>query len=307
MAELFLLWEPSAMTSLATFSDNTAELLARVRPAVVGVSSRAGPLCSGAIWRSQVIVTSEQALGHDEVLTVTLDDGVETTATVVGRDPTTNTAVLRIDRANAPAVELGDAAAIAPGHIAVAVGRHRTGPPLCALGTVALAGETWHSMAGGKIDRLIRLDIRPAGEIEGAPVFDAAGRVFGMVAAGPRRSMLAIPASTVTRAVDQLVAKGRIVRGYLGVGVQLTRLAEEQGRRRRALLVISVAPNGPAARAGMTVGDILLNVDDTEVRTSYDLLWLLGPESVGKPMVAKGLRGGVAFEWRFEVGERPAA
>lgn len=295
------------MTSLMTFSNDMAALVARVRPAVVAVGGRAGPICSGVVWRSQVVVTSEQALGHDEALTVTLDSGVETSATVAGRDPTTNTAVLRIDDTDAKAASLGDAAAIAPGQIAVAVGRHRTGHALSALGTVALAGDAWRSMAGGRIDRLIRLDIRPAREIEGAPVFDAAGRAFGVVAAGPRRTVLAIPASTVTRAVDQLLAKGRIVRGYLGVGVQPARLREAGMPRRRGLLVTSVAPDGPAARAGMTVGDVLLNVDDADVRTRYDLLWLIGSESVGRQVVAKGLRGGAPYEWRIEVGERPAA
>lgn len=293
------------MTSLSAFSGEIAGLVARVRRAVVGVGSRHGPICSGVIWRSQVIVTSEQALGHDETLTVTLDGGVEAAATVAGRDPTTNTAVLRIDRADAAPAELGDAAAIATGHIAVAVGRHRTGDPLCALGVVALAGDAWRSMAGGRIDRLLRLDLLATREIEGAATLDTAGRVFGIVAAGPRRTVLAIPAATVTRSVDQLLAKGRIVRGYLGVEVDRAYLRDEQGRRRRGLLVAGVVPDGPAARAGMVVGDVLLNIDNADVRTRYDLLWLLGPESVGRQIVARGLRGGAPFEWRIEVGERP--
>jgi S1-C subfamily serine protease len=187
----------------------------------------------------------------------------------------------------------------------LAVGRHRSGQVLSALGTVALAGESWRSMAGGLIDRLIRLDLRPSREIEGAPAFDADGRLFGMIAAGPRRTVLVIPAATVTRAVDQLQTKGRITRGYLGVGVQAARLPEAQ--KRRGLLVTSIAADGPAARAGLTVGDVLLNVDDKDVRTRYDLLWLLGSDTVGKQVLAKGLRGGAPFEWRIEVGERPAA
>ena len=292
------------MTSLKTFSNELAELVRRVTPAVVGIRSGGNLLCSGVIWRDGVVVTSEQALGRDETLTVPLDGGTESAATVTGRDPTTNTAVLRIDKTG-PAATLGDAATVATGHIALAVGRHRSGEVLSALGTVALAGESWRSMAGGLIDRLIRLDLRPSREIEGAPVFDVDGRLFGMIAAGPRRTVLVIPASTVTCAVDQLQTKGRITRGYLGVGVQATRLPEAQ--KRRGLLVTSIAADGPAARAGLTVGDVLLNLDDKDVRTRYDLLWLLGSDTVGRQVLAKGLRGGAPFEWRIEVGERPAA
>jgi S1-C subfamily serine protease len=291
------------MTSLKTFSDEVAALVRRAAPAVVGIRGR-DQLCSGVIWRDGVVVTSEQALGQDETRTVLLDGGSEVPATLAGRDPTTNTAVLRIEKAGS-AASIGDAAAMAAGHIALAVGRHRSGQVLSALGTVALAGDPWRSMAGGQIDRLIRLDLRPARELEGAPAFDAEGRLFGMVAAGPRRTVLVIPASTVARAVDQLLAKGRITRGYLGVGVQRARLPEAQ--KRRGLLVTSVAADGPAARAGLTVGDVLLNVGDKDVETRYDLLWLLGSDTVGKQVVAKGLRGGAPFEWRIEVGERPAA
>jgi S1-C subfamily serine protease len=294
----------AGMTSLKTFSDEVAKLVRRVAPAVVGISGRGGVLCSGVLWRESIVVTSEQALDQGETLTVRLDGGTETPAKLAGRDPTTNTAVLRIERAGTPA-SLGDAGAVAAGHLALAVGRHRTGHPISALGTVALAGDAWRSMAGGLIDRLIRLDLRPAREIEGAPAFDADGRLFGMVAAGPRRSVLVIPASTVTRAVDQLLAKGRITRGYFGVGVQATRVPGAD--RRRGLVVVSIAADGPAARAGLTVGDVLLNVDDKDVETRYDLLWLLGSDTVGRQVVAKGLRGGAPFEWRIEVGERPAA
>jgi S1-C subfamily serine protease len=295
------------MTSLKTFSNEVAELVTRVRPAVVGIRSRAGSIGSGVIWRDGIVVASEQALGQDEALTVALDGGAESAATVAGRDPTTNTAVLRLEKSGGEAAAIGDAASVASGHIAIAVGRHRTGQVLSALGTVALAGEPWRSMAGGLIDRLIWLDIRMSREIEGAPVFDADSRLFGMVAAGPRRTVLAIPASTVTRAVDQLLEKGRIVRGYLGVGVQTARLAAAQAPRRRGLLVSSISTDGPAARAGMAVGDVLLNIDDKDVQTRYDLLWLLGSDTVGRRVVAKGLRGGAPFEWRIEVGERPAA
>jgi len=292
------------MTSLKTFSDEVAALVRRVSPAVIAVRGGGKPLCSGVIWRDGVVVTSEQALEQADGFTVRLDGGAEAAATLAGRDPTTNTAVLRIEKGGAAAT-LGDAAAVATGHLAIAVGRHRGGQALSALGTVALAGEPWRSMAGGLIDRLIRLDLRPSREIEGAPVFDAEGRLFGMIAAGPRRTVLAIPASTVTRAVDQLLAKGRVARGYLGVGVQATRLPETQ--KRRVLLVTSIAADGPAARAGVTIGDVLLNVADKDVETRYDLLWLLGSDTVGRQIVAKGLRGGAPFEWRIEVGERPAA
>lgn len=294
------------MTTLTDLSNDLAQFVARVRSGAVAVAGHGGPPFSGIIWREGIIVTSEQALGEEGDITIILDGGEEAKATPVGRDPTTNTAVLRIERRGLLPGERGDTTALAAGQIALAVGRHRSGHPLCALGVVALAGDAWRSMAGGRIDRLIRLDLRAGRELEGAAALDASGRIFGMVSAGPRRTALVIPAETIEGAVAQLLEKGRIARGYLGVGVQPARLATAQAPRRRGLVVVSVEPNGPADRAGITVGDVLLAIDGTEVRTSYDLLGLLGPESVGRPMVAKGLRGGAPFQWRIEIGERPA-
>ena len=294
------------MTTLTDLSNDLTQFIVRVRSGAVAVAGHGEPPFSGIIWREGIVVTSEQALGEEGDITIILDGGEAAKATPIGRDPTTNTAVLRIERPGLLPVEHGDAATLAAGQIALAVGRHRSGHPLCALGAVALAGDAWRSMVGGRIDRLIRLDLRVGRELEGAAVLDASGRIFGMVTAGPRRTVLAIPAETIERAVAQLLEKGRIARGYLGVGVQPARLATAQAPRRKGLVVVNVEPNGPADRAGITVGDVLLAIDGTEVRTSHDLLGLLGPESVGKQMVVTGLRGGAPFQWRIEIGERPA-
>src|SRR5690242_4268710 len=113
------------MTTLKTLSTELAELVGRAAPAVVGIRSNS-LLCSGVIWRDGLVVTSEQALHKDENLTVLLDGGTASTATLAGRDPTTNTALLRIETAGAAAT-LGDAAAVAAGQLALAVGRHRSG------------------------------------------------------------------------------------------------------------------------------------------------------------------------------------
>jgi S1-C subfamily serine protease len=143
----------------------------------------------------------------------------------------------------------------------LALGNHE-GAPIASLGIVAIAGPAWHSLRGGTIDSLIRLDLTLSPAAEGGAVVDVQGRVVGMAVLGPRRRALAIPTSTIDRVVDQLLAKGHVFRGYLGAGLQPVRLgrpsigAHPPGSG-RGILVASIDPDGPAARAGLLVGDIV--------------------------------------------------
>src|SRR5262249_25415030 len=139
-------------------------------------------------------------------------------ASLAGRDPTTDVAVLRFPADGLPVAAIAEATPRA-GQLALAVGAHE-GAALAALGIVAFAGGAWRSARGGTIDSLIRLDLSLSPVAEGGALVDTQGRIIGMTVLGPRRRALAIPASPINRAVDQLLAKGHIVRGYLGAGLQ---------------------------------------------------------------------------------------
>src|SRR5438876_1143596 len=125
---------------------------------------------------------------------------------------------------------------------------------------VAFANGPWHSRRGGTIDRLVRLDLALSPAAEGGAIIDVQGRVIGMAVLGPRRRVLAIPSATIDRAVDQLLARGHVFRGYLGAGLQPLRRHRTSGTSQAkgsGVLVVSVDPNGPSARAGILVGDIV--------------------------------------------------
>jgi S1-C subfamily serine protease len=289
---------PDTATSLLAFSNEIADLVDRAAQSVVTLrGARRRPL-SGLHWRPGVIVTAEEGLEHDDQLSVVLPDGRTGPATLAGRDPTTDIAVLRFQPDGLKTVEAGDAAMLRAGNIVVAVGRNERGP-VASLGIAAVASGAWQSRRGGTIDRLIRLDLRlnPAGE--GGAMVDASGHVLGMTVPGPRRRVLAIPASTIDRVADQLLAKGYIARGYLGAGLTPVRHGG------KGVLIVSLDPAGPAITAGLMVGDLITHWNGQEVARVRGVMQLLGPDSVGTQVALKLVRGGTAAEKTITIGERP--
>lgn len=282
-----------------------AQLVERSARAVVAVHHGGRGTISGIHWRSGVIVTAEEMLEQEKDVTVTLPGGRQVTTALVGRDPSTDVAVLRVAPDALEVAEVTDATALQPGHLVLAIGNY-AGAPLASFGMVAYVGGAWHSMRGGTIDSFLRLDLtlNPAGE--GGALVDAQGRVLGMAVTGPRRRVLAIPTATIDRSVDQLLTKGYVGRGYLGAGLQHARLpADASSSRRAGVLIASLDPEGPAARAGLLVGDVITAWNETPVERTRDVMRLLGPDSVGKSVELKLVRGGAPSVVKITVGERP--
>jgi len=289
-----------AENPLPALSDHVAALVERVAGATVAV--RAGRSWSSGIhWRAGVIVTAEEVLEGDDDIKVVLAGGREVAATLAGRDPTTDVAVLRFAPDGLPVAETADSGSLRPGHLVLAVGRHG-GDPLANLGSVSFVGGAWMSQRGGSIDTLLRLDLSLSPAAEGGALVDAHGRVLGMVVAGPRGRVLAIPRATIDRAVDQLLAKGYVGRGYLGASLQPIRPRKGAGE---GVLVVGIDPEGPAARAGLIVGDIVTAWNATPVGRVREIMRLLGPESVGNPVDLALSRGGAATALKIVIGERP--
>ena len=284
---------------LIAFSDHAAALVERVAGAIVAV--RAGRTWSSGIhWRSGVIVTAEEVLEGDDDIKVVLPGGREVAASLAGRDPSTDVAVLRFQPDGLPVAETAPGGALRTGNAVLAVGSH-AGAAVASFGIVGFVGGAWHSRRGGTIDTLLRLDLTLSPAAEGGALVGMAGRVLGMAVSGPRGRVLAIPAVTIDRAVDQLLAKGYVGRGYLGAGLQ--RLHPRRGGA--GMLVVSLDPEGPAARAGLLVGDIVIGWDATPVQRVREVMQRLGPDSIGSSVDLALTRGGAPAALKVVIGERP--
>jgi S1-C subfamily serine protease len=291
------------------FSDHAAQLVERTASSIVAVHGGGRGSSSGIHWRSGVIVTAEEVLEQDEDIKITLPGGRVVEASLAGRDPSTDVAVLRFQPDGQPATTTADAASLRPGHVVMAIGNHG-GAPVASLGIVAMAGGPWQSMRGSTIDSLIRVDLTLSRAVEGGALVDAHGHTVGMAVLGPHRRALAIPTSTIDRVVDQLLAKGHVFRGYLGAGLQPLR----RGRRShdtqpsssgRGVLVVSIDPDGPAARAGLLVGDIVMTWNAKPVDRVREVMHLLGADIAGSDVDLGLIRGGAPTALKVVIGERP--
>lgn len=283
------------------------------RAAAHTVAVHTGPRgsSSGVVWRSGIIVTAEHALRGDEEIRITLPDQRVVSATLVGRDATTDLAVLKCAEATLPVPAFGDAAALAVGHLTLVVGRTRASGPVAALGAVSLAVAERLHWGGTTLSPYIRLDVGLRPTAIGGAVVDARGSVVGIATPKfARFGAIAIPAAMVNRVADVLLSKGHVPRGYLGVGLQPIRLPADLSQRtnrkgKTATIVLDVAPDGPAHKAGLLIGDLLVSLDGHEVLHPGDVHSILSSESVGKTFVAQLLRGGELRDVRIGVIERP--
>lgn len=279
---------------------------ARDSVAVLKLSERAH--LAATRWRHDVLVTSEQSLPERDAFDVLLPDGAAIPGKLAGRDAATNVAVIRLDRA-VPAPALS-ASVPQVGGLTIAAGSDGNGRPSARLGMVNAIGPEWHSMRGGRIEARIQLDVRLAGSEEGGPAFDAAGGWLGMTTFGPRGQVLVIPAATVERVAPALLASGRVPRGWLGVALRPVAVPDElreTGGEATGLMVMSLSPEGPAAKAGIVPGDIILSVDGTSARRLRNVLAHLGGDSVGKSVSLRVIRGGAVIAVEAAITERPAA
>src|ERR1700751_3359017 len=203
-----------------------APLRGRAPPSIVAIKS-AHSRSSGFFWRPGLIITAEEALSEEGDFTVTVLSGESLAARLVGRDHTTDIALLQVDRSDLPPIPL-ETKPVPVGALALAVGAE-DGAPTAAMGVVSRSIGPWWSLRGGKINARIELDLRMRQSAEGGLAIDATGRAIGMTVFGPRRRVLVIPSATIDRVAARLEKYGHIPRGYLGLGLQL--VAIEGGER----------------------------------------------------------------------------
>jgi serine protease Do len=296
---------------LIELSDALAEFTDRAAASAVAVHTESRGSSSGVIWRPGVVVTAEHALRRDEEIHLTLPDGRVVSGTLAGRDPSTDVAVLKCAEAATAIKEFGDVASLKPGSLALVVGRTRASGPVAGLAVVSLVAAKRNTWAGASLAPYVRLDIGLQPTAAGGVVIDAHGRAVGM--ATPRFARfgaIAIPVPTANRVVEVLLEKGCIPRGYLGVGLQSVRLPDAlrqtlERKEKGAAIVLDVEPNGPAHKAGIVIGDILVSLAGRAVTGLEDIYSQLHGEVIAKPLTLKFIRGGAIQETNIVVGARP--
>jgi len=295
---------------LIALSNALAQATDHAAASVVAVHTEARGSSSGVIWRDGVIVTAEHALRRDEDIQATLPDGRVVPATLVGRDPSTDIAVLKCAEAGKRLLEAGDAAISKPGSITLVVGRTRASGPVAALGVVSLVVAERRTSTGSSLAPYIRLDVGLQPTAVGGAVVNVYGKVLGI--ASPRFARfaaIAIPAATIDRVTDTLLKKGRIPRGYLGVALQPVRLPDHlrqslQHNEKTAAIILEVEANGPAHKAGILIGDILVSLAGQPIARPENVQAHLQAENIGKTLSAKIVRGGAARDVSISVGDR---
>jgi len=292
-------------------SDALATTVEAVSPSIVRVEARRRLPATGIAWRRDgIIVTAHHVIEQDEDMRLGLHSGQTVTATLVGRDPTTDLAVLRATTPELvpPVWAEPDGASLRLGHLALALGRPGRSVQ-ATLGLVSRRGESWRTPAGGLIDCYIQTDIVMYPGFSGGPLVNAAGQVVGLNTSALLRGLsLTVPVATMRRVVEMLLAHGKIRRGYLGVSTQAVRLPAvlmETLQQETGLLVMTVEPNSPAEQGGLLLGDTLVTMDGAPVRHPDALLTFLSADRMHTAVLVRLVRGGQLQERSIVIGERP--
>lgn len=293
--------------ALQNLSNAMAQTVASAGAGIVRVEARRRLAASGIIWSADgLIVTAHHTVEKEDNIQIGLPDGQTAAATLVGRDPTTDLAVLRTSVPNLSSLPPA-AENMQVGHLVLALGR--PGQTVQAtLGIISALGKEWRTGAGGLIDQYVQTDVVMYPGFSGGPLVNAAGQLLGLNTSALARGVsLTVPTATISRVVDTLVQHGKIRRGYLGVNTQPVRLPatlEQQLGQETGLLLAAVEPGSPAEQGGLLLGDTIVSLEGSPVQQHDDLLALLSSDRVGQSVTLKIVRGGQVQEISVVVGEK---
>jgi S1-C subfamily serine protease len=296
---------------LSNLSEALAAAVETASPSVVRVEARRRLPASGIVWYAEgIIVTAHHVVEQDDNIGIGLADGRTVRANLVGRDPTTDLAVLHIQSAQSgrllPPVWV-DAESLKVGHLALTLGRPAANV-MATFGVVSALKKDWRTPAGGEFDYYLQTDALMYPGFSGGPAVNANGQFIGMNTSAILRGItLAVPSLTVRRVVETLLAHGHVRRGYLGVSAQTVRLPSglaTQLDQETGLLLGSVEADSPAERGGLFMGDTIVALEGQPIRDLDDLLILLSSDSVGQSVSIRIVRGGQISEVRVVVGEQ---
>jgi S1-C subfamily serine protease len=300
----------SSASLLAGVSDELADAVDRAGAGVVTVDARRRHPASGILWSADgLVATANHVVERDEEIEVSLPDGRTAAATLVGRDPGSDLALLRIA---VTGLEPLPRAAAEPrvGHLTLAIGRPGPSGAMASLGVVTAVGGPLRFRGGHSLDRYVRADVAMLPGFSGGPLVDSSGGLIGLNSSTlGHAGQLTIPASSIDATISTLLQHGRVRRGYLGIGAQAVRLPDAlikaiDNGQEQGLLIVSVEPGGPADAAGLILGDVVLAIDGEQVGQVEQLQERLTGDRVGNAVAVRIIRGGEPREVTVTVGER---
>ncbi len=297
------------MSALTDFSNGLAAAVEKGGAATVLVDGRRRYPASGIAYAADLVLTADHVLTREDNISVAGADGKMLPATLAGRDPGSDLALLRLaDKVLSP----GNVADGLPkvGSLVLALGRPSTAGMQASWGIVSSIGGPALTGRGGLLDEYIQTETVSYPGFSGGPLVNTEGEIVGLNTSGlAHGTALTIPVKSAWRIADALAKHGTVKRGYLGVRTQMVSLPEASKKnlareQDQGLLVLWLEDGGPAQQAGMLVGDILVGVDGKPVTDPDDLFGVLNSETVGRQVPVEVLRGGKPETIQVSVGER---
>ncbi|MBI3913321.1 MAG: trypsin-like peptidase domain-containing protein [Chloroflexi bacterium] len=295
------------MEVLKNLSDALAAAVEYAGRGVVRVEGRRRLAASGTVWSNDgVIVTAHHVLERDENIAIGLPDGKSVNAKLIGRDATTDVAVLRAEAKDLAPLVFATTENIKVGNLVLALGRPGSSVQ-ATLSIVSVLGDKWRTPMGGAVDKYLQTDVVMYPGFSGGPLINANGEVVGMNTSALARDLnVTLPTATLRRVVEALLAHGKVKRGYFGIASQPVRFPDAQKQKlgqEFGLLINSVEPNSPAEKGGLVLGDTIIAVNDQAIRHIDQLLGFLAGDRIGETLTLKVLRGGNVVAVKVVVGE----
>ena len=291
--------------TLVALSQGMADAVETIGKSLVVVNGRARQSATGIAYADDLVLTADHVLEREDNLTVQTHDGRKLVATLVGRDASTDLAVLRVGDLKLPAAQAAMNARV--GQIALAVGRPSEEGVMASIGVVSKIGGPVKMGKGATLDKFIETDATPYPGFSGGALADASGAAFGLLTTGlGRGATIAIPMDIALKVAGTLTKQGYVKRGYLGIVSQQVKLppAQRTGTHENGLLVVRVEEGSPAEKGNLLVGDILVSIEGTMINDADDLLAALSGDNVGKAVTIQVMRGGAAQNVSVTVGQR---
>jgi S1-C subfamily serine protease len=292
------------MATLKDLSNDIAALVEKASKSVVRVDARRGRAGTGIVWDTGLVLTANHVVEQEEDIQVVADDKT-TKATLVGRDPATDLALLKVEGLSAPAMPRGKVDELRPGQIVLAIGR--PGSLKATFGTISAVSSSWRGWRGSEIEHLIQTNAPLYPGFSGGPLVDVDGRAIGMNSwVFGRGDGRAIAMDVAERVIASLKADGRIRRPYLGIGTQEVALPEPvkaKAKQDSGLLIVAVEPQSPADKAGLMQGDTLVALNGTTTSSLEDLYTGLRKAKVGATQTVRVVRAGELKDLQVTVGE----